>query len=119
MFASMSLLTRLPALRELEDSGDSFFCPPLNADELRKVVEVLVSRMQYEIVLQDQSGQPHVVCWNRRALLPKLAKNRGVVMGRLFIGEEDTYAVFHEKPPKCALVLGLSDPHSKAGPKLT
>lgn len=46
-----------------------------NADNLRQVIEVLVSCMQEEVVLEHQSGQPHIVRRNRRALFAELAED--------------------------------------------
>src|SRR5215467_12723614 len=66
-------------------SGDS--ADRLNADKLREVVEVLVPRVQCEIMLQSERCQPHVICRNRCTLFSKLPENRGIMMGRLFIGE--------------------------------
>ena len=37
---------------------------------------MLVSRVQSEVVLQDKSRQPHIVCWNRCALFSELAEQR-------------------------------------------
>lgn len=89
-----------------------------NADDLREVIEVLVSRMQRQIVLQHQRRQPHVVGGNRGALFPELTKKSRVVMGRLVVGEEHAHPFFQEKPPEYALVLGLPPPVGKAGTQL-
>ena len=34
------------------------------------MIEVLVTRVQNQIVLKDQGRQSNVVCWNWRALFP-------------------------------------------------
>ena len=77
-----------------------------DADKLRQVIEVLVSRVQGQIVLQDQSRQPHVVRRNRRALFPELAKQKRVMVGR---GTAASIAgeliVHYEKTPD----VGLED----------
>ena len=46
-----------------------------HADNLRQVIEVFVSCMQGNVVLQHKSGQPHIVCRNRRALSAELAED--------------------------------------------
>ena len=56
-----------------------------DADELWEVIEVLVARVQGQIVLQDQSGQPHVVGRDRRALFAELTEHGRVVMRRLIV----------------------------------
>jgi hypothetical protein len=56
-------------------------------DDLRKVVEVPVPRVQDEIVLKNQSRQPNVVRGNGRSLFSELQKHSGVVMRRLVICE--------------------------------
>jgi len=89
-----------------------------NTNDLRELIEVLVSCVQRQIVLQYKRRQPHVVGGNRGALFPELAENRRVMMGRLVVGEKHAHALFQEKPPKCSLVLGLPTPVSKAGSKL-
>ena len=58
------------------------------------MIEVLVPSMQNKIVLQDQRSQPDVVCRNGGSLLSELTEHRGVVMGRLVIGEEDFDTLF-------------------------
>lgn len=73
--------------------------------------------MQYQIMLQNESGHPHIVRWNRRALFPKLAEHGGVMVSRLIIGEDDTHTVLQEKPSKGTLFLGLTLPQCEAGPK--
>ena len=39
-------------------------------------------------MLQDERSDPHIVRWNRRALLTQLAVNGGVMMRGLLIGIE-------------------------------
>jgi hypothetical protein len=75
-----------------------------NPDNLREVIEVLVSGVQGKVVLQDKSRQPHIVRRNRCALFPELTEHRSVVVGRLVVGKEHTHAVFHEKTPQDPLV---------------
>jgi hypothetical protein len=67
------------------------------ADNLWEMIEVLVSRVQRQVVLQNQRGQPHVVRRNRRALLPELAEHGGVVVSGLVVGKEDADAVFQQE----------------------
>ena len=88
-------------------------------DDLRQVIEVLVACVQNEVVVQHERGDPHVVGRNRRSLLPKLAEDRRVVVGRLVVREQYSYAVFQEESPEHALVLCLAPPMRKAGSKLT
>ena len=68
-----------------------------HADNLWEMIEVLVSCVQRQIVLQDQRGQPHIVRRNRRALLPELAEHAGVVVRGLVVGKKDADAVFQQK----------------------
>lgn len=90
----------------------------LHADELRQMIEVRVSRVQCQGVLQDEGGEPHVVCRNRRALLPELAEHRGVMVGRVIVGEEHGHAVLEKEPPQGALVFHLPTAVREASPKL-
>jgi len=89
-----------------------------HADELREAIEVLVSVVENQIVLQDDRCKPHVVRRNGRALLSQLAKHRSVVMGRLVISKDDLDAVFQEEASENLLVLRLPATVRKAGPKL-
>ena len=82
----------------------------LNNDNLGKVIEVLVPRMQHQVVLQDERGQPHVVGRNRCALFAKLAEHGCVVMRGLVVGKEDPHAFFQQKTPKDSFVVGRSTP---------
>ncbi|SRR6266545_715529 len=82
------------------------------------MIEVLVSCVQGKVVLQHKSGQPYIVRRNRRALFAELAEDRRVVVSRLVVGEDDTHTVLQQKPPKYALVLGLSTAMCEACPKL-
>jgi hypothetical protein len=89
-----------------------------NADEVREVIEMLVSRVEPKVVLQYKSRQPHIVRRNRRALFPELAEHRSIVMSRLVVGKEHSHAVFQEETSQDPLVLGLPTPVREAGPKL-
>ncbi len=79
---------------------------------------MLVSRVQRQVVLQDQRGQPHIVRRNRRALLPELSEDGGVVVSGLVVGKEDADAVFQQETSEDPFVLGLPTPVREAGPKL-
>jgi hypothetical protein len=68
--------------------------------ELRQVIEVLIARAQDEIVLEDQRRQPHVICRDRCALFPKLAKKRRVMMRRLIVSEQHVHPVLQFSPPE-------------------
>src|SRR5450759_723471 len=105
----------MPRVCPTADQGGSMS----DADELRKVIEVLVSSVQRQIVLQHQRRQPHVVGRNRRALFAELAEQRRVMMRRLVVGKEHAHAVLHEEVPEYPLVLGLPLAVSEASPKLT
>ena len=59
-----------------------------------------VSRVEREIVLQNQRRQPDVVRWDGRALLAQLTVDRRVVMRRLVVGEKHTDTVLEEEPPE-------------------
>jgi len=56
-------------------------------------------------MLQYQGCDPHIVGWDRRALLTQLPVNGGVVMRRLFIGLEHANTGLHEKVAKDSFVL--------------
>lgn len=88
-----------------------------HADNLRQVIEVLVSCVQREVVLQHKSGEPHIVRWNGRTLFAELAENGRVVVSRLVVGEHDADAVLQQKPPEYALVFGLAPAVCEARPK--
>ena len=90
-----------------------------SADNLREVIEVLVSCVQGKVVLQDESRQPHIVRRNRCALFPELAEHGSVVVSRLVVGKEHTHAIFQEEASQDPLVLGLPTAVREAGPKLT
>ena len=79
---------------------------------------MFVSRMQGQIVLQDERRQPHVIRGNRRTLLPELAKDGCVVVSRLIVCKEDTHAVFQEETSQDSFVFGLPTTMREAGPKL-
>ena len=79
-------------------SPRSFAIVGSHADNLWEMIEVLVSCVQRQIVLQDQRGQPHIVRRNRRALLPELAEHGGVVVSGLVVGKENADAVFQQEP---------------------
>jgi hypothetical protein len=66
------------------------------ADNLWEMIEVLVSCVQRQIVLQDQGGQPHIVRRHRGALIPELAEHRCVVVRGLVVGKDDADAVFED-----------------------
>lgn len=88
----------------LENRGHS------DSDQLRQVIEVLVSRVEGKVVLQYQRRQPHVVRWNRRALFAKLPEHGRVMMRRLVVSEEDADAVLQQKTPQGSLVLRRPSP---------
>ena len=81
-----------------------------DSDDLRKVIEMPVPRVQHEIVLKNQCRQPDVVGGNRRSLFPELQKHGGIAMRRLLIGEEDFHAVLQEEASQRSLILRLASP---------
>src|SRR5204862_4970044 len=89
-----------------------------DADDLRQVIEVPVSRVQGDVVLQDESRQPHIVRRNRCPLLTELTEDRRIVVSGLVVGEEHVYAILQQEPPEDSLVLGLPASVSEAGSKL-
>ena len=52
-----------------------------------KVIEVPVSRVKRQTMLQHQRGQPYIVGRNRRSLRPELTEHGGVVMSGLVVGK--------------------------------
>jgi hypothetical protein len=72
------------------------------------VVEVPVAGVQHEVVLQSQRRQPHVVGRNGGALPAKLLEHRGIVVGRLVVGEDDSDTGLEQESPQCPLVVGLA-----------
>ncbi len=90
----------------------------LRADDLREVIEVLVSRVQGKVVLQYKSREPYIVRRNRCALFPELAEHGRVVVGRLVVGKEHTHAIFQEETSQDPLVVGLTTTVREAGPEL-
>ena len=91
---------------------------PSHTHKLREAIEVLVSVVENQIVLQDDRCKPHVVRRNGRALLSQLAKHSGVVMRGLVIGKDDLDTVFQEETSENLLVLRLTATVGKAGAKL-
>jgi hypothetical protein len=45
-----------------------------DANKLRQVIEMFVTCVEGQIVLQDHCRKPHAIRWNRSALLAKLPK---------------------------------------------
>src|SRR5205807_8270926 len=78
-----------------------------DSDDLRKVIEMPVPRVQQEIVLKNQCRQPDVVGGNRGSLFPELQKHDGTVMRRLVIGEEDFHIVLQEEASQRSFILRL------------
>jgi hypothetical protein len=90
----------------------------LRADDLREVIEVLVSRVQGKVVLQYKSREPHIVRRNRCALFPELPEHGRVVVSRLVVGKEHTHTIFQEETSQDPLVVGLTTTVREAGPEL-
>ena len=68
------------------------------------MVEVRVARAKNETMLQHQRGDPHVIRWDRRALLAQLTIHRRVVVGGLLVREENRDTGSKQKTPEPALV---------------
>lgn len=90
----------------------------LRARNLGQVVEVPVSRAQDEVVLEGERRDPEVMHGNRLPPTAKVAKERGVVVGRLLVREECGHARLGQKRAEDALVLAPAASESEAGPKL-
>jgi hypothetical protein len=82
------------------------------------VIKVAVAGAEQEVVLEDEGGDPQVVGGNGRSLAPELAEDRGVVMGRLFVGENDANAGLHQETPQRAFVLGAAFAEREASAQL-
>lgn len=55
-----------------------------DASYLWQMIEMMISMTKDEVMLKNQSRDPHIVGWNRRTLLPQLPVDDRVVMG-LFV----------------------------------
>ncbi len=81
------------------------------------MLEVLVTCVQGQIMLQDECGQPHVIRRNGRSLRAKLAEDGGIVMGGLVVSEERVHTLFQEETSQGPFVLSLPAPVGEAGPE--
>ena len=72
------------------------------------MVEVAVARRQYQVVLDDEGGDPQVVGGDRRALAAQLEEQLGVVVGGGFARVEHFYARAAQKAGERLLVLSPS-----------
>jgi len=82
------------------------------------MVEVLVSGMQRQVVLQDDGRDPHIVRRNWCPLTLKLSIDGGVVVGGLVVRKSDVHTVLEEQLTQRALVLCLSATYREPGTKL-
>jgi hypothetical protein len=87
-----------------EANGDTCVLDDLRSCQLRKNLEVRIPCKQDQRMLQDESGDPDIVRRDGRALLPQLPVNGGVVMCRLVVGIEHTYARLEEEPAQNGFV---------------
>jgi len=89
-----------------------------NPRELRKSVKIPIAGVKNQIVLENQSRDPHIVYRHRRSLFPKLTIEGRVVMCRLVVSEDYLHSVFPQEVSKRALVLWLPGSVSESGAKL-
>ncbi len=77
------------------------------------MVEVRVPRAEYQVVLEREGGDPHVLYGNRRSLPPQLQVDRGVVVSRSIVGMKNLHTGQGEetRQPACD-----SDTGEKFGP---
>jgi hypothetical protein len=61
--------------------------PGSQSDQLRNAIEVTVTGVERQIMLERQRPDPNVVGWNRRGLCPQLLKQASIVVSGLFVGE--------------------------------
>jgi len=76
---------------------------------------MFVARVEHEIVLHDDGGDPDVVRRNGRPLTPELPIKIGVMKSRLVVGEENLDVVFQQKPPQGSFTFGLPPAAGESG----
>ena len=77
---------------------------PSDARNLREVIEVRVSGVKGEAVLEHERRNPHVIRWNRGPLLSELAVHCRVVVRCLLVGTQYGNTSAKEKTSEAALV---------------
>lgn len=82
------------------------------------MVEVPIACVQGQPVLQDEGSDPDVVGRDGGALPAELTIHRGVLLGRLIVGEERVDLGLGEKQTQDPLVFGSALAHGKTSPKL-
>jgi len=87
----------------------------LHARELRQGVKMRVTGEQDQGMLQDEGCDPHIIGWDRSALLPQLPVNGGVVMGGLLVGIEDSDAGLQQKAAQDSFIAGSLAADGKSG----
>jgi hypothetical protein len=65
-----------------------------HANDLRQMIEVFVTRMQDEVVLQHQARPPSISFVGIGVLLPQLPEDSGIVMCRRSSGKTTTTPSF-------------------------
>ena len=91
----------------------------LDARELWQGIEMSVAIAQGQRVLQHQGCDPHIVRWDRGALLAQLPVNRRVMMRGLFIGVEHSDAWLQQKPTQDGFVAGSLRAYGKSRVQFT
>jgi hypothetical protein len=81
------------------------------------VIEVFIAGVQEQIVLEDDSGYPNIICRNRRPSFSELLENSCIMMGGLIIGENDPDSILLKKATQHTLVLSRPATMGKPGPK--
>jgi len=74
-----------------------------------------VTGEQDQGMLQDEGCDPHIIGWDRSALLPQLPVQGGVVMGGLLVGIEDTDARLEQKTAQDSFIAGSLAANRKSG----
>src|SRR5687767_12776436 len=82
------------------------------------MIEVFVSIMQNQSVLQDERGQPHVIGRNGCSLLPELSEDRRVVVSRLIVWKQHDNILLQQEASEDLLVVGFATPVREACPQL-
>ena|ERR1700722_5752261 len=98
-----------------KDKAGAEFRGGLNTWELRKGVEMCVPGAQNKRVLQHEGCDPHVIGRDGSALLSELAVDRGIVMGGLFVGIENTNAGLEQKSAQDSFITRSLAAYSKSG----
>jgi hypothetical protein len=91
----------------------------LYARQLGDVVEMLVACQKRKLVLDDQRGDPEIVGGNRRSLTAQLGEQSRVMMGGLFVRQQQAHPGGIQEPGEQPLILPRSCARLKTGPELS